>query len=222
MKFKTFITLLFANMSLIFSSMALSSENFNDDLLALQRQWATANYSLIDDEQYAAFEQLIEQANILVDNNEDRAEPLVWLGIIQSSYAGAKGGLGALSLAKDAKKSLEKSIEINDSALSGSAYTSLGTLYHKVPGWPIGFGDDDDAKQFLEKAISINPNGIDPNYFYSEFLFDEREYKKAKDHLILALNAPTREERPLADESRRSEIQELLIKVEKKLRKNKN
>jgi Tfp pilus assembly protein PilF len=77
-----------------------------------------------------------------------------------------------LSLAKDAKKPLE----IDESALNGSAYASLGTLYHKVPGWPLGFGDDDTAKEMLEKAMLINPNGIDSNYFYGEFLFDEKKY----------------------------------------------
>ena len=35
-----------------------------------------------------------------------RAEPLIWHGIILSSLAGAKGGLGALGLAKEARDQL--------------------------------------------------------------------------------------------------------------------
>ena len=40
-----------------------------------------------------------------------RAEALIWEGIIESSYAGAKGGLGALGLAKEARGNLEAALE---------------------------------------------------------------------------------------------------------------
>jgi cytochrome c-type biogenesis protein CcmH/NrfG len=201
-----------------FSSFA--AENFNIQLLNLQQQWVQVNYQLVDDAQEDGFENLVKQAQNLVAADPENANGLVWLGIIESSYAGAKGGIGALSLAKKAKKALEESMKIDDSALNGSAYTSLGTLYHKVPGWPFGFGDDDTAKEMLEKAMLINPKGIDSNYFYGEFLFDEKEYTKAKKHLIIALQAPPRQERPLADEFRRVEINQLMVKVDKKINRN--
>jgi cytochrome c-type biogenesis protein CcmH/NrfG len=201
-----------------FSSFA--AENFNIQLLNLQQQWVQVNYQLVDDAQEDGFENLVKQAQNLVAADPENANGLVWLGIIESSYAGAKGGIGALSLAKKAKKALEESMKIDDSALNGSAYTSLGTLYHKVPGWPFGFGDDDTAKEMLEKAMLINPNGIDSNYFYGEFLFDEKEYTTAKKHLIIALQAPPRQERPLADEFRRVEINQLMVKVDKKINRN--
>ncbi|WP_448211002.1 tetratricopeptide repeat protein [Colwellia sp. MEBiC06753] len=193
--------------------------DFDQQLLNIQHQWAKVNYSLSGKEQEQAYETLIADVEQFTQANAERAEAWIWQGIIQSSFAGAKGGLGALSYAKAAKKSLEKALSLNEQALDGSAYTSLGTLYHKVPGWPIAFGDDDDAKVYLEKAIAINPQGIDPNYFYGEFLYDEGEYVKAKDHLVAAQRAPARLARPLADESRHHEIDQLLAKVEKKLKK---
>ncbi|MGB0860984.1 MAG: hypothetical protein ACPGSJ_13470, partial [Pseudoalteromonas spongiae] len=69
------------------------------------------------------------------------------------------------------------------------------------------------------KALTINPDGIDPNYFYGEFMYDEKEYAKAKVFLEKALNAPARSERPLADQGRKEEINALLVKVNKKLSK---
>ncbi|MFT6989002.1 MAG: tetratricopeptide (TPR) repeat protein [Paraglaciecola sp.] len=199
---------------------SLAAENFNSQLLNLQQSWAKVNYQLTDDTQKVGFEDLLKQAKELVAANPDNANSLVWLGIIESSYAGAKGGIGALSLAKKAKKVLEASMKIDDSALDGSAYASLGTLYHKVPGWPLSFGDDDTAKEMLEKAMLINPDGIDSNYFYGEFLFDEKQYTKAKQHLTHALQAAAREERPVADEFRRVEINQLMAKVDKKINKH--
>lgn len=98
----------------------------------------------------------------------ERAEPLVWEGIVLASWAGAKGGLGALKLAKQARDQLLRAEQIDPSALNGSVYTSLGSLYYQVPGWPLGFGDDDKAREYLEKALTMNPDGIDPNFFYGD------------------------------------------------------
>jgi len=203
----------------------LSSQSFAEnlnifdlELLKIQQQWANINYSLQDDEQQQEFKLLIKKAKQFSLTYPNRAESWIWYGISQSSYAGAKGGLGALSLAKDAKKALETALKIDDAALAGSAYTSLGTLYHKVPGWPIGFGDDQQAKILLQKALKINPNGIDPNYFYGEFLYDEGDYKQAKQALLLAQKAPRRDHRPLADEARQIEVSQLLMKVDKKIK----
>lgn len=201
------------------SVMADAPKEFDDALLKLQQSWASVNYEYDGKEQEEVFEKLNLEAEQLTFNYPEKAEAWVWKGIVESSYAGAKGGLGALSLAKAAKKSLEKALEIDDQVLMGSAYTSLGTLYHKVPGWPIGFGDDDDAKVMLNKALAINPDGIDPNYFYGEYLYDERDYKQALVYLEKAKQAPPRETRPLADKYRHEEIELLLAKVNKKLKR---
>jgi tetratricopeptide (TPR) repeat protein len=198
----------------------LSATESSSELLMIQNTWAKTNYQLQDDEQIEQFEALLVSIDEQINLHPEQAEFWVWKGIIQSSFAGAKGGLGALSLAKKARKSLQKALELDDAALQGSAYTSLGTLYHKVPGWPLGFGDDDEAKLLLEKALKLNPEGIDPNYFYGEYLYDDKDYKGAMKHLKTALNAPQRVDRPLADSGRRTEIESLLAQVKKRMSKN--
>jgi Tfp pilus assembly protein PilF len=69
----------------------------------------------------------------------------------------------------------------------------------------------------LQKGLSINPDGIDPNFFYGEFLFDEGEYQQALNHLEKALNAPSRPGRELADEGRRQEARQLIAKTKEAL-----
>jgi tetratricopeptide (TPR) repeat protein len=187
--------------------------DFDADLLAIQTRWADANYSPAGDAKEAAFDKLMADAAAFTARNPGRAEPLIWEGIVLSTAAGVKGGLGALGLAKDSRAKLEAALKIDPKALQGSAYTSLGTLYHKVPGFPVGFGSDKKAKEYLEKSLAINPDGIDPNYFYGEFLFDEDDYAGAKKHLEKALQAPPRPNRQSADEGRRKEIRALLAKI---------
>jgi len=194
------------------------SQTLEAGLADVQSGWARANYETqAGDARVAAFDALTQRADALVKSHPGRAEPLIWQGIVLSTYAGAKGGLGALGLAKQSRASLEAALKIDPEALQGSAYTSLGTLYYKVPGFPLGFGDKKKARQYLERALAINPDGIDPNYFYGDFLFEQHEYAPALEHLQAALRAPARAGRELADEGRRGEIRDLMTKIQTKL-----
>jgi tetratricopeptide (TPR) repeat protein len=205
-------------LSLGHPNLSRADDAFDTELRTIQDGWAVANYQTPGKEaKNAAFEELAAQAAALTAKHPQRPEPLIWEGIVLSTWAGAKSGLGALGLAKDSRARLEAALKIDENALNGSAHTSIGTLYHKVPGFPIGFGSDKKAKEHLQKGLNINPDGIDPNFFYGEFLFDEGEYQQALNHLQKALNAPPRPGRELADEGRRQEVRELIAKAKEAL-----
>lgn len=182
----------------------------------LQLRWAEVNYQLEGKIQLSAFAQLVAESDELTDIEPNSAEAWIWSGIIKSTYAGAKGGLGALSLAKEAKADLEKAMTIDADALDGSSYTSLGILYHSVPGWPVGFGSDKKAEELLIKALTLNPKGIDSNYFYGTFLIDEKRYDEAERYLLQARQASPRPSRPVADSGRQGEISMALELLNKK------
>ena len=181
----------------------------------IQDQWAEIKYKAPEKQHEEGYNKLAQQARKLAEQNPGVAEILIWEGIIISSEAGAKGGLGALGLAKEARAKLEEAMKLNDKALAGSAYTSLATLYAKVPGWPIGFGDKEKAEEYFKKSLAMNPNGIDPNFFYGEYLIDRSRVGEAKPYLEAALKAPARPGRELADSGRRQEVQALLAKLNK-------
>ncbi len=200
----------------------ISSANANADLDAeiaqLQQRWAEVNYQLEGKTQITEFENLVHQAEKVTKEYPEQAAAWIWSGIIKSTYAGAKGGLGALKLAKQSKKDLEKAMELDADALQGSAYASLGTLYFSVPGWPAGFGDDEKASELLLHALTINPDGIDSNYFYAQFLTDQKRYSEAKTYYLKAQAAAPRPNRPVADAGRQNEITLALLELEKHLK----
>ena len=207
-------TAVFFLSALIYGSVHAQTDT---SLLELQRGWAEVNYQMEGDAKIDGFEQLLNKADMAMKAAPKDANLLIWAGIINSTYAGAKSGLGALKYAKVAKKYLSKAMDLDPTALDGSAYTSLGTLYGKVPGWPIGFGDDKKAKKMLLKALEINPDGIDSNYFYADFLIDNDDYQQAQKYLHKALLAEPRASREAADEGRRKEIQLALDSIAKEL-----
>lgn len=188
-----------------------------DDIARLQTRWAEVNYQVPEAGREKAFAELATEAEGLRKAHPERAPYLVWEGIIRSTYAGAKGGIGALGECKKARALFERSIELEPDALAGSAYTSLGSLYYQVPGWPVGFGDDDKARELLEKGLSINPDGIDSNYFYGDYLLEEGEYEQALAAFEKARQAPPRPGRESADSGRHAEIDAKIAETKGKI-----
>ena len=191
---------------LLLVAMAANAADQAPTIDELQSRFDVTNFELTDKAQLESFEQLKADAELFTTANPDVAEGWAWSGIIKSSYAGAKGGLGALKLAKKARIDLDKALEIDGNAMQGSAYNTLGTLYYSVPGWPLGFGNDDKAEEYLLKALEINPDGIVSNYFYAEFLVDQNRDEEAIVYYKKAQDAPLRPNRPIADEGRRKDI----------------
>lgn len=204
-------------LALFFSSPLLAATP-EEIIHPIQTQWAEIKYNAPEKQQVELYQNLGQQAHKLVEANPGMPEALIWEGIVISSEAGARSGLSGLSLAKEARLRLDEALKINDRALSGSAYTSLATLYAKVPGWPLGFGDKEKAEAYFKKSIAINPDGIDPHFFYGEYLIDRDRFAEARQHLEAALKAPPRPGRELADSGRRKEVQALLDKLNKDAR----
>ncbi len=187
-----------------------------EEIRYLQTEWAKVKYQMPDEEmQLRTLHKLEDHASQVNATYPDRAEPKIWEGIILSTDAGIAGGMGALSTVEKAKVLFEEAIKINPNALDGSAYTSLGSLYYKVPGWPVGFGDDDEAEKNLKTALQMNPDGIDANFFYGDFLIEDDRENQARPFLERALMAPDRPGRELADAGRRQEIKAKLAEIGK-------
>lgn len=189
----------------------------DEDLFQLQKSWEKLKYQTPSNQQEKGFEELAQQSAKVSAQYPEKAEPLIWQGIIEGTFAGVRNGisgqLAALTLVKSAKTRFDEALRINPIALRGSAYTSLGSLYYQVPPWPVAFGDNDKAKELLEKGLALNPDGIDANYFYGDFLLKRGELNKAEEILNKALQASPRQGREVADDGRKKEIHALLKKI---------
>jgi len=204
-----------AAVGLFTGAVAAEGTAFGDELLSIQREFDQASFSgLAGNDRKEAFAALVEHAADFSTRYPDRPEAVAWNGIVLSSYAGEVSAMSAMRYAKAARDALHKAESMAPEALHGGVYASLGALYSKVPGGLVGFGDDERAAEYFVRALAIDPENIDTNFFYGEFLLDQEDYTSAVRVLRRALAAPADESRPLFDAGRRAEIQVLLASAE--------
>jgi tetratricopeptide (TPR) repeat protein len=205
-------------LALLAAPPAWSDGRLDAQLEALARAWAHVNYEIRDPHAEAlAAQKLASEAEALARQNPGRAEPLAWQALALLCEADARHNLSSLQLAGDARRLLEQAARIDSNAIGpGVIYANLGSLYAQVPGFPLGFGDRGRARLYFEKALAANPDGLDANFFYGDFLYREGQASKAIQVLDKALAAPERPGRALADHGRKWEASELLSRIRRK------
>ena len=186
----------------------------DDRVRGLQQSWDHVNFEVPQGVRAAEMARLNTQAGAVVAQCPNRAEPLIWDAIITASEAGLKGGLGALGLVREARTELEQAERINPRALNGAVYVSLGSLYAQVPGAPIGFGNRERARTYLQRALAMAPNDIDANFFMGDLLVREHDWADAGAYLQKAIDAPARPGRAVADRGRKAEARALLVRAQ--------
>ncbi|MDX8128656.1 hypothetical protein QLH52_15280 [Methylomonas sp. OY6] len=182
----------------------------------LESEWASVYYQSDETRQRQTYPQMLETAAELTKRYPNAAEPKIWQATIIATNAAFQSSLSALSSLQTAKTLLEEAIAQNPNALDGAAYVTLGTLYYMVPGWPVSFGDNQLAEQMLKASLKINPNGIDANYFYADYLLQQDRSAEAEEYLHKAVQAPLRKQQVFADTQLQNEAKMALAHTQQR------
>lgn len=192
-----------------------AADALSPEVRRLQTKWETIKFDVPEgDEQTRQMNALGLDADAVAAKFPEMPEALIWDGIITSERASMASAFSALGLAKRARDILEQAHKLDPARLDAGATVSLGVLYYRVPGFPVGFGDKARARQLLEDGIRLAPNGLDAWYFYGDFLYSQNERQKAAAVFQHALKIPQHPDRPLWEKNRRLMIEELLAKIE--------
>ncbi len=211
--------LAFAALALASSASASNNPAMDAAVRQINDQWAHIRYQVADrNEQYRQLDVLAGQAAQVSARYPGHAEPLLWQGIVVSEEAARASVLRQLGFARSARDILEKAQSIDPNVADGGVKMSLGVLYYRVPGFPIGFGNTAKARALLEAALKQDPNGLDNNFFYADFLNDEGHPAQAKQYVLRGLQAPLNSAGPVWDAGRRAEMRALLGKINAKLK----
>src|ERR1700733_9247951 len=204
---------LFAIASL-YMAPALAADAASAEVHRLQSTWEAIKFGVPEgDEQTKQMNALGDDADAVAARFPDRPEVLIWDGIITSERASMASAFSALGLAKRARDILEQAYKMAPATLDAGATCSLGVLYYRVPGFPIGFGDKAKARRLLEQATKLAPTGLDAWYFYGDLLYEQKEYSKAAEVFHHALSIPPHPDRPVWDKNRRLVIEERLASI---------
>jgi tetratricopeptide (TPR) repeat protein len=196
------------------ASSSQAADTSSPEVHRLQTKWEAIKFGVPEgDEQTKQMNALGEEADSVAAHFPGMPEALIWDGIITSERASIASTFYALGFAKRARDILEQAYNMDPAKLDAGATTSLGVLYYRVPGFPIGFGDKAKARRLLEQAVKLAPNGLDAWYFYGDFLYTQNEFPKAAEVFQHALKIPAHPDRPLWDKNRRLVIEELLAKI---------
>ena len=196
---------------LILFAAPLQASELTNVIAHLESDWASAYYQTDETRQRQTYPLLLEKAAELTRHYPNAAEPKIWQATIIATNATFQSSFSALSSLESAKILLEQAIAQNPNALDGAAYVTLGTLYYMVPGWPVSFGDNQLAEQMLKASLKINPNGIDANYFYADYLLQQDRSAEAEEYLHKAIQAPLRKQQIFADSQLQNEAKLALV-----------
>ena len=202
---------------------ASEDTSLKSELLRLAQDWEHVKLQVIDrGDQERKMAVLALRAGKIAEQYENIPDPIVWVGIITSeeaSLANENGSpLKAFELAKRARDILEMVEKTDPMTMDAAAPTTLGLLYDRVPGFPMGFGDKAKARLYLQEAVRYAPDGLDANFFYGDFLYKHGEQCEAVEVLERALTLPELSNRPLWDKSLRAAIRRILSEMQNAVR----
>jgi tetratricopeptide (TPR) repeat protein len=142
---------------------------------------------IVDEELLAYFEQGEAQAQKAIDADSGNHLGYYWKSANIGRWGQIKGILNSLFKAKPMRGLLQQAVTANPE--HADSYYVLGQLYEQVPGFPVSFGDKDNAVSLGRKSLDLHEQqvkaGIEDeiNYdFYTEMAKHlwERDYSAAK------------------------------------------
>ncbi len=190
---------------LAFGGRVPAMEGPGADVRAVAETWAAIKYQQEGDpHRLRNVLTLEEETAALSERFPGDAEPLFWQANTLCLAAELTHSLGSLEKVWQARTLLERA-EVLDPG-SSAIVALLGSLYYEVPGWPIGFGNKGKAAALLRRALEMDPDSMDANFFMGDLLLQRGNPQEAAFHLEKALaTSRTLAPSPIVD-GRREEI----------------
>lgn len=201
----------------LFYQSSIWATEMSPALLEMSERWAILKFDTELDQRREPLQALAAEMDQMVNEQPGNPAAMVWHAVVLSTLAKDSGNMTGLGLAKQAKRLLEQAESIDPTVLDGTLYTVLGSLYYQVPGYPLGFGDDEKAEQHLLKALGVNSDNIDANFYYAEFLLQEKRYQPAIKVFEKVLTLPIRANNRVADAGLKRAAKAALSKAKKQL-----
>lgn len=221
------IAILLARYSLVLALMLapawtpVYAHDLHDDIRALVMEFDAVQFEMTaGEDKVRALEVVLSHAAELQKRFPNRAEPLCWEGWTLIAQSEAMQGFGILDKREEAIAKLKAAVAIDQGVYNGAPYISLGNLHflQSLFPFPLRHGGKDEARVFFRKALKMNPNGLEANSHYANFLIADGDFASALQHATLAANSPPLVDRGKADQSLRWQAHRLIEESREKMR----
>ncbi|MEE9413053.1 MAG: hypothetical protein V3V22_08380 [Methylococcales bacterium] len=180
----------------------------------LEKNWAKVRYQTSKEQRMEAFESMLISLKQAPEQCLVTAEYLIIKAMIRGSMIKLNSSsFSTLKKIDKIKKILGQALNKNPAAIGGLGWTLLGLLYDKSPGWPLSIGDNNKAEDAYKKGLEINPDGIDANFYYGDFLRRRDLPLQAKRYLLKAKQAKQRTGHEIAYQGRLKDVERSLGKL---------
>lgn len=183
-------------------------------LLQLEQHWAVIRYQTPEKQRLQSFENELNEIGGSQLVCQQSAEYQLIQAMIKGSMAKLQSRLDGLKMIRQIEKHLQAAIKINPAVMQGMSWTLLGLLYDKSPGWPFSIGDDKAAERAYQKGLALNPDGIDANFYYGDFLRRKKQSKLAREYLLKASRSNQGDQSEIAFQGRKLDVKRALKKLD--------
>jgi len=209
------MTVLFVGVVLGASLGSLAHAQMASDVDRIAAQWAELKYQAEKDPNRLDRTLALERETAaLLAATPGSADLMYWRSNVLCFAAELVRSSKSLAMVREGRDLLLAAAQLQPQ--SSSIKASLGSIYYEVPGWPISFGNNAKAEQYLKEAVALDPDGMDSNFFMGDFLLQRGKGRDAIAHLEKAAAAAQRLPSSVLVDGRRHEIEEALEKARKK------
>lgn len=180
----------------------------------LEHRWAEIRYQIPEKQRLQAFNNELTEIGKDPSDCQQSATYQLIQAMIKGSMAKLQNRLDALKMIRQIEAHLQSSIKTDPTIMNGMSWTLLGLLYDKSPGWPFSIGDDKAAKHAYQKGLELNPEGINTNFYYGDFLRRKKKTEQARQYLMKASRSKQGNQSEIAYLGRMQDVKRALNKLD--------
>lgn len=156
------------------------------------------------------FATAVAYAERAVEAAPDGVNGRYWYALTIGRLGETRGILRSLSAAGEMRRELEIVLELAPD--HAGAHFALGMLYYKLPGWPLSFGDNNRALEYMTAAVELAPDNTTYRLGLAELLLDMRRRDDAIALLEAVIEMPLTPDEPVESAEDKIKAQELLAR----------
>lgn len=177
-------------------------------LWRLARAYEWVGRYAVPTEQADWFATAVAYAERAVETHPGGVDGRYWHALTLGRLGETQGVLRSLSVVSEMRRELETVLELAPD--HAGAHFALGMLYYRLPGWPLSFGDNNRALEYMTAAVELAPDNTTYRLGLAELLLDMRRRDEAIALLEAILEMPLTPGEPVESAEDKIRAQELL------------